>query len=219
MVCCGSCGQGLGKRQAYVGGCFSVFNTLPTKCFLSSTEMIQRGTSEHPRDSLPFSSRHLPVWLDGVHGASIVRHSEQTGPPLEICSKNSCHFYESLLIHPDVRGGRRFYLLFGKLLQNLGGWNSANTRLVLNNVYFEMCYQWCFFITIVSNSWLRYVYVCVLWVRECAVLTEARRLSPGPWSWSSRLLWATLHGLWDPNSSVLHWWVISSAHDVAFHCF
>lgn len=86
MVCCVSCGQGLGKWQAYVGGCFPVFNT-PTECFLSSTETIQRGKSEHPRGSLPFSSCCLPICLDGIHEASIKRHSEQTGPPFEIRSQ------------------------------------------------------------------------------------------------------------------------------------
>lgn len=133
MVCCGSCGQGLGKWQAYVGGCFSVFNTLAILCFPSNIAIMQKGKCKHPRDSSPFSSCHLSIWLDGIHKSRTIRCSKQTrlfpetgivsllldsiGPPLmpEEISESS---------------------ISGKLMQNLGSWNSTYTRLVMNNALF-----------------------------------------------------------------------------------
>lgn len=135
--------------------CFSVFNTLPTECFLTSTGIIQRGKSEHPRDSLPFSSCHLPLWLDGVHEASIIRHSEHTGPPFEICSqKQVALLLDSIdppLMPEEVSdsifsSGNCYRILDVETVLILDGfWTMSTFKCAINGA---------FFITIVSNSWL-----------------------------------------------------------------
>lgn len=154
MVCCGSCGQGLGKWQAYVGGCFPVFNTLPTECFLSNTEIIQRGKSEHPRNSL-LSSCYLPIWLDGIHEASIIRHSKQTGPPFEIHSQKQV----SLLldsIDPPLMPEEVSDSVFSS--GNCHRILDVETVLILD-WFWTMSTLKCaindgFFITVVAKSWL-----------------------------------------------------------------